>query len=167
MQGSVDLAGNVSMRLAGPADKQFLEDLFHDTRSFIYDHSAAEHDYKRMVVEHQHSIRNTGYENAFPNAFYFIVEDAGTRVGRAQLDFSYDVVHVIDVALIAAARGKGIGKAVIRGIQRTAAVTGANVTLTCRHDNMLARQLYDKVGFELLERGPMDDRMIWYCRKII
>ena len=54
MQGSVDLAGNVSMRLAGPADQQFLNDLFHDTRNFIYEFSGAEDDYKRMVVEHQH-----------------------------------------------------------------------------------------------------------------
>lgn len=167
MQGSVDLAGNVSMRLAGPADRQFLDDLFHDTRSFIYEFSGAEDDYKRMVVEHQHSIRNTGYETTYPNAFDFIVEDAGTRVGRIQLDFANDVVHIIDVALISAARGKGIGEAVLRGIQRTATATGANVTLTCRHDNMLARQLYDKIGFELLERFPDADRMIWYCRKIL
>lgn len=162
MQGQVEFNGNISMRLAGPSDKAFLSTLFHQTRNFIYEYADAEDDYKRMVVEHQERFRETGYGTDFPNSMDFVIEDAGTRIGRVQIDFSDDVVHVVDIAIIAQARGKGVGEEVLRGVQRVAAVNRSPVLLSCAHDNVPAQQLYAKLGFQLYQAGPTSSRLIWY-----
>ena len=162
MQGQIEFNGNISMRPAGPSDKAFLSTLFHQTRDFIYRFADAEDDYKRMVVEHQEQLRETGYGTDFPNAMDFVIEDTGTSIGRVQIDFSDDVVHVVDIAIIAPAQGKGVGESVLRGVQRAAAVNGTPVLLACAHNNTPAQHLYAKLGFQLHQAGSISNRLIWY-----
>lgn len=162
MQGQVQFDGNISMRLAGPGDAAFLSTLFHQTRNFIYEYADASDDYKHFVVEHQEGLREKGYGNDHPNSMDFVIEDAGVMIGRVQLDFSNEQIHVVDIAIKSTSQGRGIGEIVIRGIQRTAAITGGPVTLSCARNNLIARQLYTKLGFALDFAGPMHDRLIWY-----
>lgn len=162
MQGQVRFDGNISMRLAGPGDKAFLSTLFHQTRDFIYEYADAEDDYKHFVVEQQEGLRETGYGGDYPNSMDFVIEDTGVAIGRVQIDFTDNLIHVLDVAIQKNARGRGVGETVLRGIQRTATASGAPVTLSCARNNLAARRLYAKLGFELHQSGSMHDRLIWH-----
>ncbi|MBI5936815.1 MAG: GNAT family N-acetyltransferase [Betaproteobacteria bacterium] len=156
-----NLPGGLAMRPATAADNAFLESLYRATRDDLR-LADAEEDFIENLIELQHHAQTHGYGDAFPNAMYFVVEYHSERIGRVALDFGPNEIHVIDVALIPAARGKGYGSQVLQTIQATAAKVMAPVSLTVRTDHLPVKQLYGRLGF-VVEAGQFPfERMVWY-----
>ena len=110
----------------------------------------------------QLNAQTMGYGDQYPNAMYFIVEKLGERIGRVTLDFDSDRVHIIDIALVPAAQGKGYGSHILTAIKMTAARVKAPVTLTVALDQPQVKQLYLKLGFRVESSASMYEQMIWF-----
>jgi len=93
---------------------------------------------------------------------YFIIEKQQQPVGKATIDFSDNLVHLIDIALIPQARGQGFGKAILQSFQHCAAQIAAPMLLSVELHNNIAKQLYQSLGFTTKSVQPPYERMIWY-----
>lgn len=158
---NIPIPDGFSMRPSRPSDKVFLESLYNSTRDDLR-LIDAEPELIEALIEMQFMAQAQGYGDQYPNAMYFIVEKLGERVGRVAVDFGYNEVRVIDIALVRAARGLGYGAAILKSMQMAAAKVGAPLTLTVLRSNPKAAQFYFSMGFRVEQSGPMADLMAWY-----
>ena len=167
MFGTVDLPHGVSLRPSRSGDRAF-ERMVHDASRWDLWLADADPDEIRDIVAMQHTAQSEGYGHQFPDALYFIIEKTGTACGRLVLDFSGNTVHVVDIALIPEAQGKGIGPCVLQAVQNIAGQIGAPVVLMTQTMNTPALRLYKKLGFQLLDRpNPAYVRLSWTMPKAI
>jgi ribosomal-protein-alanine N-acetyltransferase len=85
-----------------------------------------------------------------PRRAYLLLEgeDGGVE-GYAGLDHGGDVADVMTVAVVPDRRGGGLGDLLLEELLRRAADGGArSVMLEVRADNVAARRLYERHGFE-------------------
>ncbi len=72
----------------------------------------------------------------------------GKIIGFAGAWVVFDEAHITNIAVQKEYRGRGIGRALTRGIMRYAANLGARVmTLEVRQSNAIAQALYHSLGF--------------------
>ncbi len=158
---NINLPAGLSIRPSRPSDKLFLEKLHHSVRQDLQ-LIDAEKDMIELVIEMQLKAQTQGYGNQFPNAMYFIVEKNQQSIGKATIDFSDELVHLIDIALIPEARGQGFGKAILQSFQHCAAQVAAPMLLSVELQNRVVKQLYQSLGFVTESVQPPYERMIWY-----
>jgi [ribosomal protein S18]-alanine N-acetyltransferase len=94
-------------------------------------------------------------EGAFHNelvnnhfAHYVIMECDGVVAGYGGLWLIMEEAHVTNIAVRAAFRGRKLGERLLRELQCTAVMLGAQkMTLEVRVSNLIAQSLYQKLGF--------------------
>jgi ribosomal-protein-alanine N-acetyltransferase len=87
-----------------------------------------------------------------PLARYIVMEEDGKFAGYAGMWIVLDEAHIMNVAVEASCRGRGLGKALMQQMIQIAASNRAeSMTLEVRRSNRAARNLYFKFGF--IERG--------------
>lgn len=157
----LQLPDGLSVRPANGKDQVFLEALYQSTRDDLglMDVSAEQ---KAELMEMQFRAQTQGYGDAYPNAMYFIIEKHLEAIGKATLDFGPNEVRLIDLALIPAARGKGLGAAVVQAFQQASAAVAVPMTLTVLQENTVAKVLYQRLGFVTTAVQQPYELMIWY-----
>jgi ribosomal protein S18 acetylase RimI-like enzyme len=65
----------------------------------------------------------------------------------------------VDVALLPALRGRGIGSALLEDLTDRADAAAATITLHVTHGNP-AQRLYERFGFRTVEDHPFHTRMV-------
>ena len=101
-------------------------------------------------------------------SFCYVVRDASQRVvGYCSFWRVLDELHVNNVAVAPAYRGRGAGTALMREVLREGARMGARrATLEVRRSNEAARRLYERLAFTVtgIRRGyytnPVEDALI-------
>ena len=159
--GFSNLPDGLGLRPSNASDKPFIEALFNSTRDDLR-LIDGEKEFVESIIEMQFRAQTQGYGDQFPNAMYFVIEKLGERIGRATLDFTGDVVHIVDIAFIPAARGRGYGTTIIGAVQQTAEQLRVPVLLSVLKGNLGARQLYAKMGFGHHDATEMYERLVWY-----
>jgi ribosomal protein S18 acetylase RimI-like enzyme len=114
----------LALRPATPDDAPFLAALHAATRSaevaaFGWDGHAA-HDF----LAQQHTVREAAYAAGFPGAEDRLITVDGTPVGRALVHRTDRVLHLVDLAVLPAHQGRGLGTAVLRSLLDDAASAG-------------------------------------------
>ncbi|MEO6997978.1 MAG: ribosomal protein S18-alanine N-acetyltransferase [Terracoccus sp.] len=83
--------------------------------------------------------------------YVLALDEADAVLGYAGLDVSGDTADVMTIATTSSARGSGVGRRLLDELLRRAAAHGAvALLLEVRADNLAARKLYDRSGFELI-----------------
>lgn len=99
-------------------------------------------------------------KNAF--AIYLVAEVNGKACGYCGMWRVLDEAHITNVAVHPDWRGKSLGKRLMKEIMKKARKKGAiRMTLEVRVSNMVARKLYEKLGFteEGIRKGYYSDNM--------
>lgn len=156
-----NLPDGLSLRLAQSSDNAFLESLYHSTRDDLR-LIDAEDDFIEDLITKQHNIQTQGNATHYPNAYHFVVEKLGDRIGRVIVDFGHNEIKILGIAFITVARGKGYGSGVLQGLQQAAAKTGAPLVLEAMHNHPKVKLLYTKLGFVVEQTNAIADRMVWY-----
>lgn len=104
----------------------------------------------QFALQHRHFVRH------YPAAEFLLLQHAGVPIGRLYLLRQRDRdFHLVDIALLPAWRGQGIGAALIRCVQEQACIAGRAVTLYVDQRNVAARRLYERLGFRwVADEGP-------------
>jgi RimJ/RimL family protein N-acetyltransferase len=85
-----------------------------------------------------------------PTALWVLERDDGRVVGHAAVQESVSGVLSLGMAIVAAARGQGGGRALVRAVQEHARSCGAHkISLEAWTDNARAIGLYAATGFEV------------------
>ena len=146
----------IAYRPMADADLPFVAALYASTRAEEVAATGWPVDVQRAFLAQQHHAQHVHYARCFPDAERLIVERAGEAIGRLYLARLGEEVRIVDIALLPAARGGGIGGAILRDILADAAGRGRAVSIHVEKTNP-ARRLYERLGFVLVEdRGVYD-----------
>lgn len=115
----------------------------------------------RSVVEgiarHQEGLRDADYAVRYPHARSWLVEDGGGPVAWVLLARMEGGVRIVDLAVDAGRRRKGVARAVLRALQSEEAA----IELRVRAGNEVARALYASLGFRVADDQGQALEMRW------
>jgi ribosomal protein S18 acetylase RimI-like enzyme len=159
--GSIPLMGGLGLRPALPADQTFLLQLFVESRPWL-SWADRDRDFLQMLYEQQYQALRAGLGARYPEHLDFIVERTGQAVGRLVVDLGYADWRISELAVVAAARGKGIGSDLVRSLQAAAGQLRLPLTLSTPMAGTNARPLYERLGFRVTAVRPPLYEMAWY-----
>lgn len=157
-----DLPAGLGWRDARDEDLPFLRALYGDVRAAELSAVAWPDEARRSFLDSQFALQHRHYAAHYRPADYLVVEWEGRPVGRLYLHRGEREALVIDIALLGASRGRGIGSALLRLVQETALRDGLEaVTLHVERRNAAARRLYERLGFAVEGGSGQHLRMRW------
>lgn len=150
------LRAHVERRPATAADEPLLRELFRSTRSLELALLPWDDAAKEAFVSMQLQAQRAHQQRQHPQARSEVVTVDGVPAGRLVVDRGADRVHLVDVALLPAYRGRGIGGQLLALL--IAEAGALPVTLQVERDSR-ARRLYERLGFRVVAEGPVHDLM--------
>ncbi|HVY71478.1 MAG TPA: GNAT family N-acetyltransferase [Verrucomicrobiae bacterium] len=151
---------NILIRPVTEADEAFLRHLYQVTRYDEFAAAGLDDRHLSQLLAIQFRAHQTGHRSMFPTADFSLILRDSAPVGRLTVHRGADEWRVVDIALLPAHRGKGIGGKVLAGVQREARQAGKVLRLNVRHDNPAAR-LYARLGFQRTGANEIDVSMEW------
>lgn len=154
------MSATVQLRPMQPGDDAFLRRLYAEVRApeialTGWDAAAADA-FLRMQFDAQHKH----YQQHYPAARFDVVEQDGVPVGRLYVARGADEIRVIDISLLAAWRGQGIGATLLGALQDEARLDGRSVTIHVEQHNP-ALTLYARLGFTHIDINGLYRLMAW------
>ncbi|WP_235217094.1 GNAT family N-acetyltransferase [Archangium violaceum] len=131
---------------AAESDDAFLFELYASTRAeelAAWGWSAAQ---QEPFLRMQWLAQKRGYEARYPSEGHCILEHEGRPVGRLWVVRGEHELRLVDVTLLPAYRGSGLGTSVLRALQEEAAAAGKPLRLHVMRNNPALR-LYTRLGF--------------------
>ncbi len=97
----------------------------------------------------------------FPNAMHYVVEKLGTAIGALSTDFGPNEIRVLYLAFIPRPVGRDMAERCCKGAESRATdpMPGGDRGLGQQPH---ARRHYLALGFEVQERNPAAERLVWY-----
>ena len=136
------------LRAQTSADLDFLQNLFVTRRwaevSAVSGWSDAQ---RRAFLHSQAQLQRQHYEKHYPRADFLIIEYVGAPIGRLCLDRSASELRIVDIALLPAWHGQGIGSELLHSLLSQADAQRQVCSLSVEQGSR-ARRLYERLGFE-------------------
>lgn len=141
------------LRAAGPDDAELLWEIFRSSRA------GALAGLPEELVRMQHRAREEAYSAAFPGATDNLIVIAGRIAGRVLVSRTESEHRVIDIAVLPAEQGHGLGTAVLQSLAGEAAAAGKPLRLTVATNNSGALNVYRRLGFVVVRDDGVDMEM--------
>ncbi|MDG5497362.1 GNAT family N-acetyltransferase [Niveispirillum sp. BGYR6] len=151
----------VHLRPARSADLPFLRHLYRLGRERELDGLNWPEAMKRDFCRSQFEAQHLDYTRRHPSAWFLVLEQQRAPAGRLTVDPTGDTVHLIDIALLPAAQGQGIGTRLLLALQDRARAAGKPLSLQVQRGNDRAAALYRRLGFNIDASGATHDNFIW------
>lgn len=141
-------------------DKPFLKELYFELRSPEFlplnlPKPALDH-----LLEMQFRAQTMGYAQQFPNLETSVVRVGPYPVGRMLVCQDQAAIRLVDIAILQAFRGHGIGASLIQTLQQRALAADLPLRLAVRPENPAIR-LYKRLGFVPQSSSPVNIEMEW------
>jgi ribosomal protein S18 acetylase RimI-like enzyme len=150
----------ITLHPVGDDDEAFLRSLYASTRQeeiAAWGWPAAQGE---AFLQMQFRAQHAGYVAAYPGAQHDLILEDGQPVGRLYVWRKGDELRLVDISLLPATRGRGIGTALIRQLVAEAAAQGKRLCLQVVTTNR-ARRLYLRLGFRRTGGNAVYDEMEW------
>jgi ribosomal protein S18 acetylase RimI-like enzyme len=154
-------AGRIRRRPERAADSEFRFDLFCGSRPPGEDLSFLDAPLRERLMRQQFRGQNGSYRANYPDARFEIVEHDGAPIGRIVTARTPDAVLIVDIALIAAFRRRGIGASLVNDVLDDARAAGLPLRLTVSANNAPALRFYLRLGFKPIESSAIGMRLEW------
>jgi ribosomal protein S18 acetylase RimI-like enzyme len=141
------------LRPACDADRDFLLEVYGSTRADELAVVPWDDETKRAFVEQQFTAQDAHYRRYYSGATFDVIEVDGMPAGRLYVHRTEGNIRIVDIALLPAFRGRGVGTEEIRALMEEAASSGSTLSIHVERTNP-ARSLYDRLGF--LPTGEAD-----------
>jgi ribosomal protein S18 acetylase RimI-like enzyme len=151
-----------TLRPVLPGDRELLFRVYASTRTeelAVVSWTDAEKD---AFLRQQFEAQDAHYRQHYTGVAYLVIEAAGVPAGRLYVARTPREMRIMDIALLPAFRGRGLGTAVVADLMAEAAAAGTVVSIHVERHNPALR-LYERLGFHstaehgaylLLERQP-------------
>jgi RimJ/RimL family protein N-acetyltransferase len=151
---------SISFRPAGPDDEAFLLKLYASTRS---DELAAvpwTEDQREAFLKMQLAAQQQHYQGRYPNAEHRIILSDDRAVGRLYVARLDQEIRIVDIALLAEERGRGIGSRIIKDLMDEAMRVGKPLRVYVESFNPSLR-LFERLGFSKVGEQDFYLLMAW------
>jgi GNAT superfamily N-acetyltransferase len=135
-----------SLRPATSDDAEFLYEVYASTRQEELALSGWGEAEVKTFLREQFRLQDHHYRTHFEGAEYWVIEAGGNPIGRLYLHRRPEALALVDIALLPAWRGCGIGERLVRGVLERATGLGLPVELHVEYFNR-AQSLYRRLGF--------------------
>jgi len=153
-------SGAVTLRPATSADYHFMRNLYASTREEELKQFPFDEFRKREFLDQQFGAQYQHYQLHYPTCERNIIEKDGQPIGRLWIDEWRDQIRLVDIALMPAWRGSGIGTSLVESVLARGAKAGKPVTIHVEGFNP-AMHLYQRLGFEHVDTNGMYYLMKW------
>lgn len=145
---SAQLSGGIQLRRQSGADADFLSDLYVSRRwGEMQAVPGWDNAMRRAFLRDQARLQAAHYAGHFPQADFFILQHGQAPVGRLALGtVAPDDLRIIDIALLPAWCGQGIGSRILQRILNIADQRDLFCSLHVLETNPAIR-LYKRLGF--------------------
>jgi ribosomal protein S18 acetylase RimI-like enzyme len=152
----------IAFRPCRDEDAPFLAHLYASTRREEVAQTGWPAEMQQKFLAQQFEAQHTHYRRHYPEAEWLVIERQGESAGRLYVEEWPNQIRLIDIALLPAFRGCGIGSAILADLLSDASCRAKPLTIHVEKSNR-ARGLYDRLGFvpigeagayDLLERRP-------------
>jgi ribosomal protein S18 acetylase RimI-like enzyme len=150
----------ITFRPQNDGDREFLRTLYASTREEELRVVPWTEDQKAAFLNMQFEAQSSDYAKNYPDCSFDIMEMDGQRIGRLYVDRLEDAIEIIDIALLPAFRGRGIGRLLLEEILAEATDSKRAVRIYVEHFNP-ARHLYDRLGFRHIDTNGVYHLMEW------
>lgn len=116
---------------------------------------------REQLIALQQRAHEEGRRHAWPQAEVLILEHAGTPAGRMVVAAGGAAWRLVELALLPAMRGRGLGFAVVEALQERAAAHGVAIGLSVARANDAALRLYRRAGFAHAGGDALHHEMLW------
>jgi ribosomal protein S18 acetylase RimI-like enzyme len=137
---------DLTLRSVTPEDDAFLFAVYAGTRADELASVGWSDAHKDAFLRMQFAAQRRHYQARFPDATFDVVLSDGVPVGRLYVDRRIDELLVVDIALLPAARGGGIGSALLSALLAEGARDRKPVRIHVERFNR-ALALYRRLGF--------------------
>jgi GNAT superfamily N-acetyltransferase len=141
-------------------DLPFLADLYASTRAEEVAQTGWPAEAQRAFLDQQFGAQHHHYRLHYPDADWLLIEHDNAPVGRVYIAERDGMLRLIDIALLPARRGGGVGTAIMTDLIRQAEGLGLGIIIHVERYNP-ARRLYDRLGFRFAADTGVYDRMEW------
>jgi ribosomal protein S18 acetylase RimI-like enzyme len=146
----------VSLRPIEPADEEFLLAVYASTRADELAVVGWTDEQKAAFVRHQFDAQAAHYREHYTTCSFDVILVDGEPAGRLYVDRWPKETRIVDIALLPAWRGRGVGRELIEAIL----AEGREVSIHVERFNP-AQRLYVRLGFEAEDAGPVYVLMRW------
>jgi ribosomal protein S18 acetylase RimI-like enzyme len=140
----------LALRPATDGDAELLYEIYASTRQEELAPLDWEASVKEAFLRQQFAAQDTYYRATFRQASYDLIVDGEEVLGRLYVDRGKVVWLVLDIALLPAHRGRGIGSQLLQQVIAEAEAAGSPVQIHVERLNP-ARRLYERLGFRQIE----------------
>ena len=151
---------DVELRAATPADDEFLDQLYADVHAAEFAPLGLPAPALTQLLQMQSRAQRIGYATQYPAAESSIIWAGPYPIGRLYVQQSADALRLIDIALLTAFRGHGIGTKLIRDLCERARNSALPLQLMVRPENP-ATHLYTRLGFTSTGGDALNTTMQW------
>ena len=140
----------IALRSVEAGDAEFLYRVYAGTRAeelALVDWDEAQ---KGAFLRMQFTAQDAYYREHYPGAAFQVILSDGTPIGRLYVHRRPDEIRIMDIALLPAFRGRGVGIRLLGDLQAEAASAGKPLRIHVERFNP-ALGLYARLGFRLVE----------------
>ena len=160
METDSKVLNGITLRPCDDCDEGFLFALFKSVRTDEFTALNWSPAQLEPLLRIQFSAQSQSYASTFPQSVHEIICSGEEPVGRMITDNAAEAVHLVDIALIPAYRGRGIGAALVQGLQAQCSVLRKPLRLHVVATNRAVR-LYERLGFVVTGGTEMYHLMEW------
>jgi ribosomal protein S18 acetylase RimI-like enzyme len=150
----------VSLRPETAEDEGLSRAIYSSTREEEMARVPWSDEQKAAFVSMQFEAQRSYYREVYPDAAFSVVVVDGTDAGRLYVDRAPEEIRVVDIAVLPAFRGRGVGGTLLGAVLDEARETSRKVVIHVEHMNR-ARTLYDRLGFVPVDEVGVYIRMEW------
>ena len=133
---------NYRLRDATPADDAWQLAIYASTRADELALTGWQPAQSEAFLRQQHAAQQQHYRRHFPRSRCQLIVVGDAVVGRLWTDQRADRLHILDIALLSAWRGQGLGTRCLQAL----AASGRCLSIQVEIHNP-ARRLYERLGF--------------------
>jgi len=149
----------ITLRPIIPSDQDFLYRVYASTREEELEQVNWNEAQKTAFIRMQFNAQHRYYAENYPQAKFQIILLNGEPAGRLYVDWRKAEIRIIDITLLPAFRGQGIGSRLLNEILAEGQARGMPVTIHVERFNPALR-LYKRLGFQQIQ-----DKEVYYLMK--
>lgn len=141
----------IQLRPVSEKDSAFIEMVYRSTREEELALTNWAEQQKQAFIIMQSMAQLAEYKKSYPGAVYKVIVYKKQDVGRLITWETNNTIRIVDISLLPAVRGKGIGSFIVNELITKAAALQKNISLHVLPNNP-ALKLYQRLGFEVISK---------------